>query len=346
MKPQYYHHKASFSLEAGGVLPELTIAYHTWGKLNEAKDNVIWVCHALTANSDAEDWWKGMIGEGCAFDPQKHFIVCANILGSVYGTTGPASINPETGNPYYHSFPLITIRDMVAAHELLRKHLGIEKIFLLAGGSMGGYQVLEWSVMHPVIVQRQFLIVTSAKETAWGIAIHTAQRLAIEADGTWKEDTAKAGEQGLAVARAIGMLTYRNYASFISTQTDGDNEKLDYFKASSYIKHQGIKLTKRFNAYSYYTLTKALDTHNLSRGRAASVEAVLKSIQQPTLVMAIKGDVLVPVQELQFLSRHLPNARYKEIDSLYGHDGFLVEAETIGAYIKEWLIPQPQTTHS
>src|SRR5215211_622042 len=181
MKPKYYHHKEPLSLEAGGVLPELTIAYHSWGELNASRDNVIWICHALTTNSDAADWWNGMIGEGCIFDPQENFIICANILGSNYGTTGPMSVNPETGNPWYHQFPMITIRDMVNAHELLRRHLGIQKIQLLAGGSMGGYQALEWSVMYPELIEKQFLIVTTARETAWGIAIHTAQRLAIEA---------------------------------------------------------------------------------------------------------------------------------------------------------------------
>ncbi|MGZ3839543.1 MAG: homoserine O-acetyltransferase family protein [Flavisolibacter sp.] len=346
MKPHYYHHKAVFPLEAGDLLPELTIAYHTWGQLNETGDNVIWICHALTANSDAEDWWKGMIGAGCVFDPGQYFIVCANILGSSYGTTGPTSMDPRTGKPYYHHFPLLTIRDMVAAHELLRQHLGIREIFLLAGGSMGGYQVLEWTAMHPTVIRRQFLIVTTARETAWGIAIHTAQRLAIEADPGWKTNAPGAGEKGLAAARAIGMLTYRNYASFVSTQTDEDLEKLDDFKASSYIKHQGDKLTKRFNAYAYWTLTKALDTHNLARGRAKTVGGVLRQMQQSTLVIGIKGDVLVPVEELQYLSRHLPHARYQEIDSLFGHDGFLVETAAISAHIRDWLVPEPQATRS
>jgi len=343
MKPHYYHHKEAFPLEAGGVLPELTIAYHTWGTLNKTKDNVIWICHALTANSNAEDWWRGMIGEGYAFDPQQHFIVCANILGSVYGTTGPMSINPQTGQAYYHQFPLITIRDMVNAHEVLRRHLGIEKIQLLTGGSMGGYQVLEWSLMQPKVIQKQFLIATSARETAWGIAIHTAQRLAIEADTTWQQGAPNGGEKGLTAARAMGMVTYRNYEAFVRTQTDENNNKLDDYKASSYIKHQGNKLTRRFNAYCYYALTKSMDTHNIARGRAATVEAVLNEMQQPTLVMAVKGDVLCPVEEQQLIAQHLPNATFIEIDSLYGHDGFLVEAATISAHVKQWLVPQLQT---
>ena len=213
MKPQYYQSNETFLLEAGGALPEITIAYHTWGQLNEAKDNVIWICHALTANSDAADWWKGMIEKKGVFDPEKYFIVCANILGSPYGTTGPLSIDPRTGLAYCEQFPLVTIRDMVQAHELLRNHLGIRKIYLLAGGSMGGYQALEWSVMQPSVIDQLLLLVTAARETPWGIAIHTAQRLAIEADGTWGGGNPSGGVKGLAAARAIGMITYRNYAT-------------------------------------------------------------------------------------------------------------------------------------
>ena len=337
MKQQVYHYKKPFKLEAGSLLPGISIAYHTWGRLNEAKDNVIWICHALTANSNAEEWWKGMIGKGCAFDPAHHFIICANILGSTYGTTGPMSIDEATGKPYGRNFPLITIRDMVAAHELLRQHLGINKIHLLTGGSMGGYQALEWSISHPSFIQHLFLMVTSARETPWGIAIHTAQRLAIEADSSWQENDPRGGEKGLAAARAMGMITYRNYEAFMSTQADEDKNKLDDFKATSYIKHQGNKLTKRFNAYSYYTLTKAMDTHNLARGREGSIEQIVQGIQQPALVMAIQSDLLCPVAELKLLADHMPNSRFIQVDSLYGHDGFLVETAIITLHLQNWM---------
>src|SRR5579871_4755149 len=156
----------AFELECGKTLPEITIAYHTYGKLNASKSNVVWVCHALTANSDAVSWWPGLIGKDYLIDPGNYFIVCANILGSCYGTTGPLSINPETNEPYYSSFPMITIRDMVNAHILLRQHLGIGNIHLLMGGSMGGYQVLEWCVMEPAVIQNVFLAATSATESA------------------------------------------------------------------------------------------------------------------------------------------------------------------------------------
>jgi homoserine O-acetyltransferase len=332
-----FHYLHPFLLESGASLPELSITYHTWGRLNETADNVIWVCHALTANSDAQEWWPNLIGEGLQFDTNKYFVVCANILGSCYGTTGPASLNPATGKPYLHQFPFITIRDMVKAHMLLRQHLGIRGIHLLAGGSMGGYQVLEWAVMEPQLCKQLFVITTSAKESAWGIAIHTAQRMAIETDATWTAGELNDGRNGLKVARAIGMLTYRSYESFVKAQSDTNPEKLDQFMASSYIHYQGEKLANRFTAYSYWTLSKALDSHNLSRGRG-TMEAVLNSIGTRILIMGITSDLLCPLQELQFLARHMPDATYVAIDSLYGHDGFLVETEAITQHLSSWLL--------
>ncbi|RYF92234.1 MAG: alpha/beta fold hydrolase, partial [Chitinophagaceae bacterium] len=189
MSTQYYHYKENFHLENGEVLPGITIAYHTYGTPATDGSNTVWVCHALTANSHAAEWWPGVIGENGIIKPSQYFIVCANILGSCYGTTGPGSIDPGTGKPYYNDFPLITIRDMVKAHILLRQHLGIEKIHLLMGGSMGGYQALEWCVLEKDRIDNLFLLATSPAESAWGISIHTAQRLAIEADSTWKEHT-------------------------------------------------------------------------------------------------------------------------------------------------------------
>ena len=333
---QVFHSRQPFLLESGESLPELSITYHTWGRLNETADNVIWVCHALTANSNAKEWWPNLIGEGLAFDTSRYFVICANILGSCYGTTGPSSINPQTGKPYLHAFPFITIRDIVQAHALLRQHLGIMGIHLLAGGSMGGYQVLEWAVIEPTISKHLFVITTSARESAWGIAIHTAQRMAIETDSTWTAGELTDGRNGLKVARAIGMLTYRSYESFVKAQSDTSNEKVDQFMASSYIRYQGEKLANRFTAYSYWTLSKSLDSHNLARGRG-SLESVLNGIRTKTLVMGITSDLLCPVQELQFLARNIPGARFAAIDSLYGHDGFLVETEAITNELFNWL---------
>lgn len=334
---QYYHHAAPLKLESGQILPEVQIAYHTYGKLNAAGDNVIWICHALTANSDVAEWWPGMVGHGKVMNPEQYFIVCANILGSCYGSSGPLTLDPYTGKPYYSRFPLVTIRDMVQAHRLLAKHLGIKQIYLLVGGSMGGYQAMEWALMDPEFVQRLFLLATGAAESAWGIAIHTAQRLAIEADNTWKEDRPDAGARGLKAARAIGMLTYRNYQTFMRTQTDTDFTKIDHFKASSYILHQGEKLVKRFNAQSYWLLTKAMDSHNIARGRADRLEDVLATIRQKTLILGITSDILCPPEEQRFLARHMPHSAYYEIDSPYGHDGFLIEFDIIGQILHDWL---------
>jgi homoserine O-acetyltransferase len=332
---QHYQFPEPFHTEQGEPL-QLSVSYTTAGKLNAGKNNVVWICHALTANADAAGWWPGLVGDGCIIDPEKYFIICANIIGSCYGTTGPLS-SDINGLPYLHRFPLITIRDMVAAHKRLRIHLGIDQIFLLAGGSMGGYQALEWAVTEPGVIQNMLLLATGAAESAWGIGIHTAQRMAIEADATWYTDAPDAGAAGLKAARAIGMLTYRNHQLFTAQQTDRDHEKLENFKASAYLYYQGEKLAKRFNAYSYCTLTKAMDTHNLARGRAAAASDVLHHIAQPTLVIGISSDILCPPEEQKYLATHLPDARYEEIDSSFGHDGFLVETEKIAALLDEWL---------
>lgn len=334
---QTFHSRESFQLESGKTLPALQVGYHTYGQLNENRDNVIWICHALTANSNVADWWSGLTGEAKVWNPENYFIVCANILGSCYGSSGPLSDNPETGKPFYSHFPLVTIRDMVNAHILLRQHLHIEKIALLAGGSMGGYQVLEWVLNEPERIERLFLITTGASESAWGISIHTAQRLAIEADSSWRDDSPHAGQNGMKAARAIGMLTYRNYQTFVNRQTDPDVNKIDHFKASSYIIYQGEKLVNRFNAQSYWLLTKAMDSHNIARNRAEKTEDVLKAIQQKALIIGITSDILCPVEEQRFLARNMPNAAYYEIDSLYGHDGFLIEFERIGKILGEWM---------
>ena len=334
---QQFNHTIPFLLEAGNTLPGINIAYNTYGKLNEDGSNTVWICHALTANSNVTEWWPGIVGEGCVIDPERHFIICANILGSCYGSSGPLIANPSTSQPYYSSFPVITIRDMVKAHILLREHLGIKKIHLLVGGSMGGYQALEWCVMEPQCIDQLFLLATSPTESAWGIAVHTAQRLAIEADATWKNNSPDAGQKGLKAARAIGLLTYRNYGIMVKTQTDPDAEKTDGYRAASYINYQGNKLTERFNTYSYWLLTKAMDSHHIARGRGGDTDAVLKNIHQRTLIIGISSDILCPLIEQQHMAAQMPNATLSEIDSAYGHDGFMVESEKISTCLKQWL---------
>lgn len=340
MSLQKYIHNQPFPLESGANLPQVEVAYHTYGELNAAGDNVIWVCHALTANSDVADWWSGLFGEGKPFDPSKYFIVCANILGSCYGSSGPLTENPATGKSYFGSFPMVTIRDMVRAHQLLQAHLGVKKIALGMGGSMGGYQLMEWAIADQNLFKNLCLLVTSAKASAWEIAIHEAQRLVIEADPTCKDDHPNAGANGLKAARGIGMVTYRNYEAFKQTQDD-DEEKLEDFKAASYIRYQGEKLVRRFNAQSYVLLSKAMDSHNLGRGRE-SVENALGQIKSNTLVIGVDSDILCPTAEQEFIAKHIPNAQLEIISSPFGHDGFLVESKQIAGLLADFSANQDQ----
>jgi len=335
MTEHQFQHKGEFKLESGQSLCDIQIAYHTVGKLNAAKDNVIWVCHALTANSDVAEWWPNMVGDGLLFDTSKYFIVCANFLGSCYGTTGPLSINPEISQPYYHDFPLITIRDMVNAHELLREHLGISKIFMITGGSIGSFQAMEWSIIHPELIENLVFIVSGAFASPWNIAINESQRLAINADPTFKSKDEKAGLNGLKAARSIALLSYRNAATYNKTQHDPE-EKLGNFRAISYQQYQGDKLIKRFNAYSYYSITKSFDTHNVGRNRGR-IEDALAAIKAKTLLIAISSDILFFPDEIKEIHKHIPNSQYIEIDSLYGHDGFLIETEQLTKIVREFI---------
>ena len=325
-----------FVLENGGQLPEVTIAYQTYGQLSAKKDNVIWICHALTANAEAEDWWPGLVGPGKLFDPAKFFIVCANMLGSCYGSTGPTMINPDTGKIYGPDFPMVTIRDMVRCYQYLQQHLGIKRILLGAGGSMGGQQLLEWAILDPDLFEQLCLLATNAQHSPWGIAFNASQRMALEADHSWGHYELNAGEKGLEAARSIAMLSYRNYETFLRTQSETSSEKLDQYRASSYQRYQGAKLRKRFNAYAYHILTKAMDSHHLGRKRN-SIQEALGKIRSKTIVIGIQSDVLFPIQEQELLAKYIPNASLTIIDSPYGHDGFLVEFEKIAYAIQTFL---------
>lgn len=325
-----------FELESGAVLPGIEIAYTTHGTLNAKKNNVIWVCHALTANSDPAEWWDGLVGAQKLFDPKDYFIVCANILGSCYGSTGPQSEDPATGRPYRERFPTVTIRDMVHAHQLLQHHLGIERIQLALGGSMGGQQVLEWAIMDPDLFDHICILASNARHSPWGIAFNEAQRMAIQSDGTLLDGTETAGRRGLEAARAIAMLSYRNYHTFLQTQSEENDDKIDDFRASSYQRYQGLKLRKRFDVFAYLTLSRAMDSHNVGRKRGG-IAAALKKIKARTLVISIQSDVLFPVEEQVEIANHIPVARLEIIDSLYGHDGFLIEYEQISKLVRRFL---------
>ncbi len=327
MSTKIVTYKKTVDLESGRRLRGLKIGYTLLGKLNTDKSNVIWITHALTANANPEEWWNGLVGKGKFFNPEQHFIVCANVLGSCYGSTGPLSENPDSKNPYYHNFPELTIRDIVNQLDLLRVHLGIDKIHTLLGGSLGGQQAVEWAIQKPRLFENLFLVATNAVHSPWGKAFNESQRLAIKSDRTWFSYSADAGLKGLKTARSIALLSYRTYETYHVSQQDG-NDKMDDFKASSYQNYQGEKLTERFNAFSYWYLSKAMDSHNVARERG-SINDALSKIKAKTLVVAISSDILFPVSESETLKNGIENSELAIIDSLYGHDGFLIETEQL-----------------
>ncbi len=325
-----------FPLECGVTLPEISIAYHTYGELNEKRDNAIWVFHALTGSSDAADWWDGLIGDGKIFDSKKYFIVCANMLGSCYGATNANSVNPITQKRYGKDFPIITIQDVVNSHRILQKHLNINKIYLGIGGSMGGQQVLEWSILDKNLFENTIVLAAGAKMYPWAIALNETQRMALEADSTLYDDDENAGKKGMEAARAVGLISYRTYETYNKAQKENKDEKLEDFKATSYQRYQGLKLSNRFSALSYLSVTKTMDSHNVGRNRGG-IEAALGSIASKTLVIGIQSDLLFPIDEQIELAAHIPNAQLEIIDSPYGHDGFLIENEQITTLIQGFL---------
>lgn len=337
MAYQVYTHTNSFSLESGRVLQQFQLAYTTHGELNETRDNVVWVFHALTANSDPSEWWPGLIGEGKLFDPSNYFIVCVNMPGSCYGSVGPLDIDPQTGKPYYHHFPFFTTRDMIRAYQQLRLFLGIKSVYIGIGGSMGGQQLLEWSIEEPTLFEYIFPIATNAKHSAWAIAFNASQRLSIELDPSWVEESEQAGIQGMKVARSIALISYRHYNTYGEGQSEITNDPIEHFKSESYQRYQGEKLARRFNAFSYYFLSKGMDAHNVGRGRM-SIEDTLRQIKAKTLVIGIETDILFPLSEQRYLATHIPGAVYLAIQSPYGHDGFLLEYEQITNCINDFIL--------
>ena len=328
--PNIFNYNKSFQLESGKTLPGFHLAYTSFGELNVEKDNAVWVFHALTANSNAAEWWPGLIGEGKLFNPDEHFIICVNMPGSCYGSISPVD------NNFYHDFPLFTIKDMVAVYQKLKEYLGIDKIHVGIGGSMGGQQLLEWAVTEPDLFEYIIPIATNAVHSPWAIAFNASQRISIETDATWKQKNELAGINGMKAARSFALLSYRNYATYAKDQSEETNNIADGFKSESYQRYQGEKLAKRFNAFSYYFLSKSMDSHNIGRGRKSIVEA-LNSIKAKTIVIGISSDILFPPTEQKFIAENIHGAEFNIIDSRYGHDGFLLEFSQIENIITSFL---------
>lgn len=344
-------------LESGEIIKPVTIAYETYGKLNESKDNAILILHAFSGDSHAAfyhehdrkpGWWDVLIGSGKAFDTDKYFIICSNVLGGCKGTTGPASINPLTGKLYGLDFPIVTISDMVKLQKLLLDFLGIKKLFCIAGGSMGGMQVLEWVKQFPAMVERAIPIATTMKHTPMQIAFNEAGRQAILADPDWNKGYYYEGrkpKKGLSVARMIGHITYMSDHSMKTKfgRKFRDAKKSfkfeQDFEVEGYLSYQGNSFVERFDANSYLYISKAIDYFDLTNG--TDCENIYNSILTKFLVIAFTSDWLYPPYQseeiVEFLQSKNVKVDYKLIDYSYGHDSFLIEAAEQGKAINAFL---------
>jgi homoserine O-acetyltransferase len=323
------------TLEGGGTLTQVRVAYRTWGR---PRPNATLVCHALTGSADADDWWADLFGPGRALDPERDFIVCANVLGGCYGTTGPTSRASGAFEPYGGTFPEVTIRDIVHGQAQLLDHLGVDTLDLVVGGSMGGMQVLEWALLYPDRVAAIAPIAAGPTQSAWGIALSEAQRQAIKADSNYAGGRYPLGSgpaQGLAAARSIAMISYRSPHNFDARfgREESDDET---YEVQSYLRHQGDKLVSRFDANTYLALIRAMDSHDIGRERGSVVSA-LGSIEQPSLVISVSSDGLYPHTEVAEMADNLPNAELHQIDAPHGHDAFLIRVDEVNDRLVEFI---------
>lgn len=340
-----------FETEFGSILRDVDIAYETYGELNPQGDNVIVLCHALTGDAHAGDgkgkpgWWGPLIGPGRALDTERYFVVCANALGGCSGSTGPASVNPETSLPYGSRFPVLTIRDMVKAERMLLDNLGVQGVAAVIGGSLGGMRALEWAAMYPEFVERVASFAATPVFSAMGIAYNEVMRAAIVADPQFMGgDYVRHGRfpaAGLRIARMLGMITYRTAPLFAERfgRMMATAETHD-FEVARYLRHHGDKLAHRFDAGSYLTLLRAMDLHDLSRDRE-DLRTIWQKVRAKLLFVGVQDDLLYPPAELMEavrLAREAGvNVRYAELASGYGHDAFLLEFGQIGSMITEFL---------
>ena len=349
-----------FRLESGDVLRQIDVAYETWGELNETASNAILVCHALTGDSHAAGragighpapgWWSDLIGPGRGINTDRWFVVCANVLGGCQGTTGPASVDPATGHAYGSTFPVVTMRDIVRTQALLADRLGVSRWHSVVGGSMGGMQALEWSIMYPgrlaSVVVMASAVTASAQQIAWSSVGRRAVQFDPDFAGGDYYDGPGPG-RGLALARQIALIHYRTEAAFASrfgrTLLDGDEDTFTMdqrFEVEGYLGYHGEKLVRRFDANSYLRLNKAMDLHDVGRGRGGA-PAALRRVTCPALIGSITTDALYPPHQQDELVAGLRAAEVRvgsfEIDSIDGHDAFLIEAAQIAPTLAAFL---------
>jgi len=353
-------------LDCGTSLEDITVAYQTFGKLNQNKDNVIMVNHALTGNAHIagiilddeitntrnepfllkynkmyegkEGWWSPLIGSGRAIDTDKYFVICSNVLASCYGTSGPASINPKSNSEFKLNFPKISVRDMVKVQNSLFDLFGIKKVKLAIGGSLGGMQVIEWAIMYGEMIESIMPIAASVGHSPWAIGLNEASRNAIKNDPHWNEGNyVNQPEVGFTLARKIAMLTYKSYESFAQKFGRNKANNDDIFDVESYLNYQGEKITKRFDANAYLYLSEAMDNHDVGIGRGG-IDKALSSINCKTEVVGITSDILYPVDEQKRIASMITNASYTEINSIHGHDAFLIEFDQLDKIIRNFLV--------
>lgn len=332
-----------FQLESGVILEQAEVRYNTYGQLSVGRDNVLVICHALTGNSDLASWWGGLLGPGKPFDTDRFFVVCANTLGSCYGSTGPMSIDPATNQPYLNNFPEVTVRDTVRLHmQMLKDAVGATSVAAVVGGSFGGMQAVEWALCGRDFVRSIVPIACGGYHTAWQIGISETQRQAIYMDRRWcggNFDPSDPPVDGLAVARQIAMVSYRT-AKVYHEKFSRNRAKSGFFEVREYLEYQGIKFQSRMDPLSYIKLTEQMDTHDVGRDREG-VDKALMSIRQPTLVIGIDSDVLYPLHEQRELAAKIPNSSLQIIASSQGHDGFLLEQGPIGSAVDAFLLALP-----
>ncbi len=352
-----------FATESGIALADVTVAYETWGTLDERGANAILLCHAWTGDSHVTGpagrghptpgWWEGMVGPGRPIDTNRWYVVCANVLGGCQGSTGPASPHPADGRPYASRFPVLTIRDMVRAQAKLADHLGVDCWHAVIGGSMGGMQVLEWAIMYPHRVRSMIPIATCMQATAQQIAWGAIGRRAIALDPRWRggdyydADPDDGPEEGLAIARMVAQVTFRSDNVFtdrfgrdLIDRTSDTFGLWQQFEVERYLEHHGTKLIHRFDANSYLVIGKAMDLHDVARGRG-NLAAAMARVRAASLAIGISSDLLYPNYQQRQIDEMLRSegvsSRYVEIDSPHGHDAFLINLDQIGEPIADFV---------
>lgn len=337
-KTRLWQSPKPLALEHDGQLLPFELAYRTWGHLNAAGDNAILVVHALSGSADLESWWPDLLGEGKPLDPSRDFVVCINLLGSCYGSSGPLATQPGTDKPWQNRFPEISVRDQARAQAELLRDLGIRKLRSVIGPSLGGMVALELALLEPGLVGSLILIGTTARHSAQAIANSSCQRAAIRLDPAFQGgayDPDRQPHAGLALARQMAFIGYRSEREF-AERFGRDAGETGRFSIQDYLAHQGRKFVERFDANSYLRLSRCMNSHDIGRARGG-VQAALNAIAQPALVISLEGDQLYSFDEQAQLAGHMPDARHELIPTRYGHDGFLIETEAVAAILERFL---------